>query len=133
MSCNAKKESKTFFWVFQKWFKTFLGGSTNLQPYILSTYLQNDAPSLFQKNILLCLNSLKFIYSEKATKFCEISTLLLSNVVPVKSKVEILQNFVAFSDYIWNLKVRKSQKQIVVSSILPKNKWKNIPSSEIRA
>ena len=27
----------------------------------------------------------KFIYSEKATKFCEISTLLLSYVVPVKS------------------------------------------------
>ena len=43
---------------------------------------------------------LKFIYSEKATKFCEISTLLLSYVVPVKSNVEILQNFVAFSEYI---------------------------------
>jgi hypothetical protein len=39
---------------------------------------------------------LKFIYSEKATKFCEISTLLLSYVMPVKSKVDILQNFVAF-------------------------------------
>ena len=43
---------------------------------------------------------LKFIYSEKATKFGEISTLLLSYVVPVKSKVEILQNFVAFSEYM---------------------------------
>ena len=40
----------------------------------------------------------KFIYSEKATKFCEISTLLLPYVVPVKSKVEILKNFVAFSE-----------------------------------
>ena len=40
---------------------------------------------------------LKFIYSEKATKFCEIFTLLLSYVVPVKSKVKISQNFVAFS------------------------------------
>ena len=38
----------------------------------------------------------KFIYSEKATKFGKISTLLLSCVVPVKSKVEILQNFVVF-------------------------------------
>ena len=38
---------------------------------------------------------LKFIYSEKGTKFCEIFTLLLSYVVPVKSKVKILQNFVA--------------------------------------
>ena len=43
---------------------------------------------------------LKFIYSEKATKFCEISTLLLSYVVPVKFKVEISQNFVSFSEYM---------------------------------
>ena len=35
-----------------------------------------------------------------ATKFCEISTLLLSYVVPVKRKVEISQNFVAFSEYM---------------------------------
>ena len=41
--------------------------------------------------------SIKFIYSEKATKFWEISTLLLSYVRPVKSKVDISQNFVAFS------------------------------------
>ena len=40
----------------------------------------------------------KFIYAEKATKFCEISTSLLSHVAPVKSKVEISYNFVAFSD-----------------------------------
>ena len=46
------------------------------------------------------LTVIKFIYSEKATKFCEISTLLLSYVVPVKSKVEISQNFVAFSEYM---------------------------------
>ena len=46
------------------------------------------------------LFDLKFIYSEKATKFCEISTLLLSHEVPVKSKVETLQNFVAFSEYM---------------------------------
>ena len=42
----------------------------------------------------------KFIYSEKATKFCEITTLLLSYVVPVKSKLKISQNFVAFSEYM---------------------------------
>ena len=36
--------------------------------------------------------TIKLIYSEKATKFCEIPTLLLSYVVPVKSKSEILQN-----------------------------------------
>ena len=44
--------------------------------------------------------SVKFIYSEKATKFCEISTLLLNTVHIVKSEVEILQNFVAFSEYM---------------------------------
>ena len=42
----------------------------------------------------------KFIYSEKTAKFCEIFTLLVSYVVPVKSKVKILQNFVAFSEYM---------------------------------
>ena len=43
---------------------------------------------------------MKFIYSEKATNFCEISTLDLSYVAMVKFKVEIFQNFVAFSEYM---------------------------------
>ena len=43
---------------------------------------------------------IKFIYSDKATKFCEISTVDLSYVVPVKSTVEILQKFVAFPEYM---------------------------------
>ena len=45
------------------------------------------------------------MYFEKATKYCEISTLDLSYVVPVKSTVEILQNFVAFSEYMnsWSI------------------------------
>ena len=43
---------------------------------------------------------LKFIDSEKATKFWEIFTLLLSTVHKDKSKVEISQNFVAFSEYM---------------------------------
>ena len=47
-----------------------------------------------------CFFKLKFIYSEKVTQFCEIFNLLLSYVVPVKSKVKILQNFVAFSEYM---------------------------------
>ena len=42
----------------------------------------------------------KFIYSEKATKFSKIFTLLLSYVVPIKSKVKISQNYVAFSEYM---------------------------------
>ena len=41
-----------------------------------------------------------FIYSDKATKFCEISTVDLSFVVPVRPTIEISQNFAAFSDYI---------------------------------
>ena len=38
---------------------------------------------------------LKFIYSEKATKFCEISTEDLTGTT-----VDISQNFVAFSEYM---------------------------------
>ena len=44
---------------------------------------------------------LKFIYSEKATKFCEIFPLLLTTVDTVKSKGKISQNFVAFSEYMY--------------------------------
>ena len=56
---------------------------------------------LFSKELTVLL---KFIYSEKATKFCEISTGDLSYVVPVKSTLEILQNFTVFSEYI-NFKI----------------------------
>ena len=44
--------------------------------------------------------SVKFIYSEKDTKFCEISTLLLTGTTLVKSKVESSHDFVAFSKYM---------------------------------
>ena len=43
---------------------------------------------------------LKVIYSEKATKFYKISTLLLTRVHTVKSKVKLSQNFAAFSEYM---------------------------------
>ena len=43
---------------------------------------------------------IQFIYSEKAKKCCEIFTLLLSYVVPVKSKGKISQYFVAFPEYM---------------------------------
>ena len=52
-----------------------------------------------QKKIIWWSN-VKFIYSEKATKFCEICTVDLCYVVPVKSRMEILQNFVAFPEYM---------------------------------
>ena len=48
----------------------------------------------------LCFFLLKFIYSEKATKFFEIFPLLLTTVHTVKSKGKISQNFVAFSEYM---------------------------------
>ena len=43
---------------------------------------------------------LKFKYSEKATKFCEIFPLLLTVCTVVKSKGKISPNFVAFSEYM---------------------------------
>ena len=43
---------------------------------------------------------LNLIYSEKATKFCEISTVDLTVTTEDKFKVEISQNFVAFSEYM---------------------------------
>ena len=64
--------------------------SSNLCTKILFVW-----PFFLNRNSLL-----KFIYSEKATKFCEIYTLLLTTVHTVKSKVEILQNFVAFSEFM---------------------------------
>ena len=58
---------------------------------------------------------LKFIYSEKATNFCEISTVDLSYVVMVKSTVEISQNFVAFSEYM-NFTLKSRAKLAVLKS-----------------
>ena len=54
------------------------------------------------------ITKLKFIYSEKATKFCEIFPLLLNTVHTVKSKGKISQNFVVFSEYMNFTTVRKS-------------------------
>ena len=56
--------------------------------------------NVFHSFLHSIFSGLKFVYSEKATKFCEIFTLPMSYVVSVKSKVEISQNFVAFSEYM---------------------------------
>ena len=40
------------------------------------------------------------MYSKKATKFWEIFTLILTGTTYDKSKVKILQNVVAFSEYM---------------------------------
>ena len=44
------------------------------------------------KQLPITLNKSKFIFSEKATNFCEISTIDLSYAVTVKSAVDISQN-----------------------------------------
>ena len=61
-------------------------------------YYNGTYPKSICFHLFLGELKVKFIYSEKATKFCEIFTLHLSYVVPDKHKVEILQNFVAFSE-----------------------------------
>ena len=68
----------------------------------------------------------KFIYSEKATKCCEIFILLLSYGVPVKSKMKILQNFVAFSEYMnfeMNFKVQRSAFPVGKSRWFRNSSW----------
>ena len=66
---------------------------------------------------IFTFNIAKFVYSEKATKFCEISPLLLSTVHLDKIKVEISQNFVAFSEYVYDLYlVMKYQEKVVLST-----------------
>ena len=57
----------------------------------------------------LSLFLLKFIYSEKATKFFKIFPLLLTVCTVVKSKGKISQNVAAFSEYM-NFKSEKLKK-----------------------
>ena len=59
-----------------------------------------SSPTFWNDFSLKYINTLKFIYSEKATKFCVIFTLILTTVHTIKSKVKILQKFVAFSEYM---------------------------------
>ena len=52
------------------------------------------------KNAFTFALTLKLIFSEKATKVCQISTVDLTGTTQDKYTVEILQNFVAFSEYM---------------------------------
>jgi hypothetical protein len=72
----------------------------------IQTWLQ---PVFLPKLPSFFTNYVKFIHSEKATKFCEISTTDLSYVVMVQPMVGISQNFVAFSEYM-NFKVKCRNK-----------------------
>ena len=69
------------------------------QLYLYNHWSITDFRDVIQSLYVIDYSStevVKFIYSEKATKFCEI----LTYVVPVKSKVKILQISMAFSEYI---------------------------------
>ena len=67
----------------------------------INTYAEKHMTKIHQIDVQKNNQDLvKFIYSEKATKFCEISTSHLTAVHTFKSKVEISQNFVAFSEYM---------------------------------
>ena len=72
-----------------------------LNPNKFFQFIRHEKPQGTSKKSIL----LKFIYSEKATKFCEFFPLLLTTVHTVKRKGKISQNFVAFSEYMnfmWN-------------------------------
>ena len=60
------------------------------------------AQKMLPENIFLDTTRLQWprLPSKKATNFCKISTVDLSYVVPVKSTVDISQNFVAVSEYM---------------------------------
>ena len=63
---------------------------------------------------------LKFIYYEKATKFLEISIIDLTVTTSYKSKVEISQKNVAFSEYMnftAKVKVKMKKKLYVLQTL----------------
>ena len=75
-------------------------------------------------------NQIKFIYSEKATKFFEISTLLLSYVVPCQSKLEIFRNFVAFSEYMIFSELMESNHQTTNPEYFLSNFFSTAPTEK---
>ena len=64
---------------------------------IMTMHFLIDKGEFFSESAICFL---KFIYSEKATKFCKIFAILLTGTIWDKSKVKISQNFVAFSEYM---------------------------------
>ena len=85
----------------EMWPTSFLNQDSSVPYWLFSYKIANSNGGMMSyphKSLVFIF--LKFIYSEKSTKFCEVFTLLLSYVVPVKSKVKISQNFVAISEYM---------------------------------
>ena len=77
-----------------------LSNSKRPEKYLRNEYLCTDYYFLKMVSPSEILPPLKFIYSEKATKFCKIFPLLLTVCNLVKSKVKISQNFLVFSEYM---------------------------------
>ena len=75
------------------------------------------------------ITTVKFIYSEKATNFCKIFTVDFSHVLPVKSTVEISQNFVIFSEYM-NFKIKKAL--VCLTLCFDKSYYEYFPSKIFR-
>ena len=71
-----------------------------IRMFIFLWRYQFKESSLSVKLLNFFKSVIKFVYSKKTTKFCKISTLPLSTVHSDKNKVEISQNFVAFSEYM---------------------------------
>ena len=96
-SVSRDRESRPFFW---RDFTRPWDQDLCISICQLVRDIKKAKPPILQFTILSAskcfLKPLKFIYTEKATKFCEISTVDFSYAVPVKSTVEISQNFVAF-------------------------------------
>ena len=114
LSKGLKSNSYSVLIVFKVFHNSRLPQKTSHIQLIFSSgsYLIFESRSInqllsLQMLLLSCLNMigskkilLKFIYSEKATKFCEISTVDLTVTTQGKSTMEISQNFVAFSEYM---------------------------------
>ena len=99
--------------------------STLCECYTTGTFGKNYSTNLStieKYHLIFSKSLLKFIYSEEATKFWEIFTLLLTTVHIFKSKVKISQNFVAFSEYmnfITPADIQKTQKTSITA-------WTNV-------
>ena len=75
----------------------------SISPWLTTPWLERFEKDEFKDRISASPSSgkhffhvLKFIYSEKATKFCEIFTLMLCVCTVDKCKVKISQTFAAF-------------------------------------
>ena len=79
---------------YKSFIKHFMSISLTLKVCLLNIFA-----TCHLKFVKLWFLALKFKYSEKPTKFSKISTLLFSVCTVDKIKVEIIQNFVAFSEY----------------------------------